>query len=249
MVVDGTTRFPFINLEKALSRANELYNADRPGRPMPIATAFEVWGYSPKSSGAFQTVGALKGYGLIEDEGANETRTVRLSSKARNYFLDERDDHRKSLLTTFALSPNLFRSLWEESGWQLGIPADPIARSHLKIERRLNEQSARALLSIFRDNVQFSGLQLTAPSNEGDTSDDLDQVSDTDDFALSRSASQNPRQFLNTAHIQKESKPIVFDMETVSGQYQFDNADDLTDFISKLEKIKALLPAKKNIFD
>lgn len=40
------------------------------------------------------------------------------------------------------------------------------------------------------------------------------------------------------------SKPIMFDMETVSGQYQFDNADDLGEFIAKLEKIKALMPSK-----
>lgn len=39
-------------------------------------------------------------------------------------------------------------------------------------------------------------------------------------------------------------KPIVFDMETVSGHYQFDNADDLSEFIQKLEKIKGLMPSK-----
>ncbi|MBY3053357.1 hypothetical protein HFO43_17610 [Rhizobium leguminosarum] len=244
MVADSTTRFPFINLEKALSRAGELYAADRAGRPMPVATAFEIWGYSPKSSGAFQTVGALRGYGLIENEGANETRTVKLTGKARNYFLDERDDQRRSLLTTFALSPPLFRSLWEDSSWQLGIPADPIARSHLKIERRLNEQSARSLLSIFRDNIQFAGLQSSDSAGDEGYSDEVG-APDSDEAPAFKAALQGGRPISNPASIQREAKPIVFDMETVSGQYQFDNAEDLTDFISKLEKIKALLPAKK----
>lgn len=40
-------------------------------------------------------------------------------------------------------------------------------------------------------------------------------------------------------------KPIVFDMETVSGRYSFSNAKDLSDFIAKLEKIKDLLPSKE----
>ncbi|MEB8389239.1 hypothetical protein OO012_18590 [Rhodobacteraceae bacterium KMM 6894] len=40
------------------------------------------------------------------------------------------------------------------------------------------------------------------------------------------------------------TKPIVFDMETVSGSYSYDNANDLADFISKLEKIRELLPNK-----
>jgi hypothetical protein len=245
MVADSTTRFPFINLEKALSRASELFNADRAGRPMPVATAFEIWGYSPKSSGAFQTVSALRGYGLIENDGANETRTLKLSSKARHYFLDERDDQRRSLLTTFALSPVLFRSLWEQSGWQLGIPADPIARSHLKIERRLNEQSARSLLSIFRDNIQFAGLQSDSQA-QGDfsSSDEVEEVERGLSPAVNRTPSNPQHSLGNTALV--ENKPIIFDMETVSGRYEFDNADDLADFIAKLEKIKALLPSKQN---
>lgn len=40
-------------------------------------------------------------------------------------------------------------------------------------------------------------------------------------------------------------KPIIFDMETISGQYSFDNADDLEKFIQKLEQIRPLLPRKK----
>lgn len=248
MATDSTTRFPFINLEKALNRASELFNADRAGRPMPVSTAFEIWGYSPKSSGAFQTVGALKGYGLIEDDGANDTRTVKLTSKARHYFLDERDDQRRSLLTTFALSPVLLRSLWEESGWQLGIPADPIARSHLKIERRLNEQSARSLLSIFRDNIQFAGLQ---PAMEGEQ----EQISSDDDREPERVQTPSPgiqphaSRPSFTGAAQAEAKPIIFDMETVSGRYEFNNANDLADFIAKLEKIKALLPSKAKIVE
>lgn len=244
MVADSTTRFPFISLEKALGRAYELYNADRAGRPMPVTTAFEVWGYSPKSSGAFQTVSALRGYGLIENEGANESRTLKLSAKARNYFLDERDDHRRSLLTTFALSPALFRSLWVDSGWQLGIPADPIARSHLKIERRLNEQSARSLLSIFRDNIQFAGLQSGGSSDDQSYDEEVSESLEIEDSPIIKDFPTNVRQPLIAATIPRETKPIVFDMETVSGQYQFDNADDLADFIAKLEKIKALLPVK-----
>jgi len=47
----------------------------------------------------------------------------------------------------------------EQDKWKEGIPADTVARSHLKIERGLNDQSARAALSIFKENVQFAGLK------------------------------------------------------------------------------------------
>lgn len=45
--------------------------------------------------------------------------------------------------------------------------------------------------------------------------------------------------------LESVEKPIVFDMETVSGSYCYNNADDLADFIAKLEKIKNLLPRKE----
>lgn len=159
MADEASTRFPFISLDKALARAQSIFNGDRSGKPMSIMTAFELWGYSPKSSGGFQTVGALKGYGLLEHEGANADRKVRISPAARRYFLDERDDVRQSMLVDFALSPTLFRALWTTDKWAEGIPADPVARSHLKVERGLNDQSARSVLAILKENVQFAGLK------------------------------------------------------------------------------------------
>ncbi len=158
MADEATTRFPFINLEKALPKAKQIFDGDRSGKAMPVATAFELWGYSPKSSGGFQTVGALKYYGLLEDEGASNDRKVKLTEQARHYFLDERDDTRAAMLADFALRPALFRSLWKRDKWCEGVPADTVARSHLKLQRHLNDQSARSALAIFKENIQFAGL-------------------------------------------------------------------------------------------
>ena len=74
---------------------------------MPVKTALEVWGYSPKSSGGFQTVSALKMYGLIDDAGANESRTVGLSYQGKLYFMEEREEEQSKLLREFAVSPKL----------------------------------------------------------------------------------------------------------------------------------------------
>jgi hypothetical protein len=166
MADDASTRFPFINLEKALGRAESIFRGDPSGKPMPVATAFELWGYSPKSSGGFQTVGALKAYGLLEDEGANADRRVKLSEAGRHYFLDERDEVRAKALQRFALTPALFRALWTADKWNDGIPADTVARSHLKIARKLNDQSARAVLGILKENIQFAGLKASAVQDE-----------------------------------------------------------------------------------
>jgi hypothetical protein len=150
-------RFPFINLEKAIGRAKELFDADQKGREMTLTAAFDVWGYSGKSSGGFQTVAALKMYDLLKDSNGGDSRKVGLTGRALRYFRDEREDEKKKLSREFALKPKLIAALWTD--WHTTPPADPIARSHLKAERGLNDQSARSLLAIYRENLDFSELK------------------------------------------------------------------------------------------
>ncbi len=151
------TRFPFINLEKALGRAKELFDADHKGREMTITGAFSVWDYSEKSSGGFQTIAALKMYALVKDSNGGDSRKVGLTDSALWYFRDEREEEKKKLAREFALAPKLIAALWDD--WQASPPADPIARSHLKAERGLNDQGARSLLAIYKENIAFAELK------------------------------------------------------------------------------------------
>ena len=244
---DPSTRFPFINLEKAVERARLVFDGDRSGKAMPVLTAFDLWGYSPKSSGGFQTIGALRGYGLIDVEGTNADRKVKLTAAAKHYFLDERDDVRFKMLTDFALMPPLFRALWEKDGWSEGIPADTVARSHLKIERHLNDQSARAILSIFKDNIVFAGLRGSAQAPEPIESkppafDPMDGLSGP---RKGRAVEHPPRTEEHRPRApEAQQKAILFDMETLTVSATFDNVDDLNAFIEKLQKIAPLMPTK-----
>lgn len=149
-------RFPFVSLEKAVERAKQIYDGDPRGNDMSVPTAFTLWKYSEKSSGGNQTISALKGYGLLVDSGSNEARRVRLTKEALSYFRDEREDVRDSFLSRFALSPALLNSLWKD--WGAQPPSDTVARSHLKVDRHLSEQSARSLLGIYKDNLAFAKL-------------------------------------------------------------------------------------------
>jgi len=157
---DPGTRFPFINLQKAMGRAEQLFKADPQGRPMAVPTVYDVWGYSAKSSGGHQTVGALKAYGLIDDSGTLAERKLFLTESAKRYFLEEREDERAALLRRFALNPKLIAAVWTD--WHDSPPADNIARSYLKLDRKLNEQSARSFLGIYKDNLAFAGIKGSA---------------------------------------------------------------------------------------
>lgn len=154
---DAAQRFPFVNLEKAIERARQIYEADQRGGDVSVGVAFTAWDYSDKSSGGFQTISGLKMYGLLVDSGANEARKIKLSKAGLDYFRDEREDARSSALRAFAFSPLLFKSLWQ--GWGPTPPPDAIARSHLKVDRGIGEQNARAILSIYKDNLAFANIK------------------------------------------------------------------------------------------
>ena len=250
MVDDASTRFPFISLEKAIGRAQQLYSADKNGKPMLATVAFDVWEYSPKSSGAFQTVAALKQYGLIYDDGSNVDRRIGLTDEARRYFLDERDTVRSKMLEEFALKPALFRVLWTSEGWSAGIPADTVARSHLKIDRRLNEQSARSLLGILKDNIRFAGLKSSSSqevSNDSQ-SDKGDGEGKPETDTGKNTMHQPPAPAAPPATIvpPQAAKPIMFDMESITVSARFDNVEDLREFIEKLQKLEPLMPTKQH---
>jgi hypothetical protein len=160
------TRFPFISLEKAIGRTQELYGADQKGRELSVASAFDVWKYSAKSSGGFQTIGALKEYGLVRSVGAGK---VQLTPEALLYFRDERESEHERLRMHFAHRPKLIQKVWVESQWGASPPADPVARSHLKNEIGLSEQSARSFLSIYKENIAFAGFKADSMPPEQNT--------------------------------------------------------------------------------
>ena len=149
------SRFPFFGLEKALARAKELYAAAGE-HEMTLSDAFEVWGYSLKSSGGHQTVAALKMYQIIQVSKDGHERKLAFTPDALRYFRDERGEVIASLKRNFAVAPGLNRMLYTK--WGPSPPADNIARSYLKIERGLSDQAARSLLGIYKENLSFANL-------------------------------------------------------------------------------------------
>jgi len=166
------TRFPFISLEKAIGRAEALFKADPKGRSMSATAAFNVWEYSEKSSGGFQTVAALKMYGLLKGlkSQGHEGPKVILTEEALRYFRDEREEEKQKLAQAFALRPRLIAALWPE--WKASPPADAIARSHLKADRGLADQAARSLLAIYKENLAFANVKGDAMVSLVDSDDE-----------------------------------------------------------------------------
>ena len=152
--------FPFIALHVALQRAKTFHAQER-RNAAPLEVAARHWGYSPKSSGASQTMAALRAFGLLDGEG-----TVRLSDAALRILLDERDPspERETLLRAAALHPPLHKKLWEH--YRGSLPSDATLRLHLLTEQGFNENSVDEFIAEFRATLDFAGFRAVAEDLE-----------------------------------------------------------------------------------
>lgn len=237
--IPSTKRFPFIDLEKALARADTLYRADQNGRPMGLQTLYGVWEYSAKSSGGHQTIGALKAYGLIHKD--NHGR-IGLTENALRYFKDEREDEKKRLLKLFALRPKLLGFLWGE--WGPTPPSDNVARSFLKLDLKMGEQQARSLLGIYKENLTFAELKGDDKVVEGDDEEDdgdVDQedadVTTASDSAISRPSQASSQQGGSEDRRNRSGGKEDFSVQQYGGRLKITADVDL----QGLDKLKQLL--------
>ena len=77
--------YPAISLRESIERVQTLWQNEK-RNAVPISVAASHWDYAAKSSGAFQTISALKQYGLLTDEGIGDKRNVRLSDPLSTYY-------------------------------------------------------------------------------------------------------------------------------------------------------------------
>lgn len=155
---DRSPPFPFIPLGKAIERAKQFEAAYKkaPGR---IANVLPIWDYTPKSSGGFQTIGALKAYGLIDDEGSGADRKIKLTDLAMRILKDERPGKRDEAIKEAALKPRAIADHWKL--WGATRPPDAECRSELTLERGYTEDAASRLLRVYDDTVKYAKLAET----------------------------------------------------------------------------------------
>jgi len=144
---ERSPRFPFIPLEKALERANQFYEHERRGAA-PYEAAVQHWGYSQTSSGAMQTLAALKNYGLLD----GPRNGLRLTELALRIILDRRPDsaERLTFMRQASLTPVIAAEV--QSRWPDGLPSDATLNHYLVLDRGFNEATARKAIEIIKQN-------------------------------------------------------------------------------------------------
>ena len=150
--------YPFINLEKAIERTRQIYDADR-RHEVPVKVVSEKrWEYKPGSSQGDQTLGALRAFGLVEVAGSGDKRMVKISDRAYRILASAQDAPER--IKDAALSPTLHGELWQKYGTD-GLPSDDVIRNYLLFERpggRFNEDVVDSFIGRFKETISFAKL-------------------------------------------------------------------------------------------
>ncbi|HEX7151676.1 MAG TPA: hypothetical protein VF618_09330 [Thermoanaerobaculia bacterium] len=144
-------QYPFIGLAKAVDRAREFWSKER-RHPTLVPVAAQHFGFSAKSSGGLQTVAALIHFGLMEQGGEKELRTVKLTDAAIRILSDSPD--RDVLLRQAAIRPRLHAELLAK--YSNDLPSDQTLRTYLTFERGFNEGTVDDFIRQFRDTLSFA---------------------------------------------------------------------------------------------
>jgi hypothetical protein len=153
--VERSPNFPFITLEVALERASQFYEKEKRGSA-PFAIAAQHWRYSPSSSGALQTAGALKSYGLMIDEGGGSSRKLKLTDLALRILLDARPEspEREQYKRQAALAPSVVADIYQK--WESELPSEATLNHYLVLDRGFNQSTALRAVKILFHNQDFT---------------------------------------------------------------------------------------------
>lgn len=148
-------RYPGIDLETAIQRARQLWEREAQ-YATNVHTVLQHWGYQPKSGAGAVAIAALKSFGLIEDSGAGDARTVALTVLAQDIVLSDDDEQRTDAIQSAALLPTAHDDLWKRYSSQL--PSDQSLQLYLMRERQFTPGGAKELASEYKRTLAFAGL-------------------------------------------------------------------------------------------
>ncbi len=150
--------YPALDLAAAIELAGRLLReADR--HPVSTSVAVGTWGFGPQSSGGKLAVSALSKYGLIEDEGRGDARTIRLSERGYRILRlsgAEHLDEQMRYIREAALAPPIHREIITK--FPGALPTDSVIGRWLEFERGFYAKSVPEVLRVFRSTLAFAGL-------------------------------------------------------------------------------------------
>ncbi len=185
--------YPACDLKTAIDHAAKLKEYSPARKPIPIDSALKVLGYAPRSGGGMQLIASIKKYGLVEDSGSRDTRSVRLSDIAQQILSDIRpiSPARDALLRKAALLPKINAEIRDR--WPHGLPDESTIHSWLAAEKEFNEKAIRGFLNDLRATFEYAKLD-SEPDQPNDDPGNTDAGSASDMIQATKEQTTSPSQ-------------------------------------------------------
>lgn len=146
-------------LQVALEKARKLWDKSK-RFPVPLQVVASAMDYGVKSSSFAQAISTLRSYGLIDITGVGSDRKAVVSDLGQKILLEHKD--RDRLIQEAALSPTIFRELWDEFFKpDDGMAPDESMIHYLRWDRAdgvFNEGVILPLIADFKATVGFAKL-------------------------------------------------------------------------------------------
>ncbi len=160
--------FPVISLKQAVEKVTAIFNKEQLAPAQRLAVLKHM-GYSSENGASRMVLSALKKFDLInEDRGS-----ILLTENAKNIVVitDENDERRINSLKNCALSPEIYRKLWEKYQ-ATGLPSDESLRAELILSSGFNAKAVNSFIADFRETLEFAKIKTgDLVSNKGQSSD------------------------------------------------------------------------------
>jgi hypothetical protein len=165
---DRSPSFPFIPLQTAIERL-VAFEQTFGRHETPANKVGRAWKMKDGSSQAFQTLAALKSFGLMDYRGAGPARPMFITEDGRTYLRAQQDTIKRDVLRRAALKPKLIEKFWHM--WGADRPIDDICLDDLHFKHNFTQSAAETFLRVYDATISYAGLS------------DSDNVkSDEDDF-------------------------------------------------------------------
>lgn len=202
----GGVPVPASNLSKALDLMRKIWEHEK-RNAAPVPAILKHWGYGAKSSGGFVAIATLKRFGLLDEEGSNEKRTLKLSGFALDLLKNETANPKEyqRLLKVAALNPAFHQEMWSKYGQEL--PSETTIESFLVFDKHFREDAAKAFIRQYKETISFAKLNDSDSIEDGEKSGQ-DLKTDVEVLNPPIAPVTPPKPKMNLSNIQPGQLPI-----------------------------------------
>lgn len=250
--------YPYLDLSEATRLAKILWEKEK-RHPAPVSVVAVHWNYGAKSSTGLLAVAALKKFGLLDEEGSGDQRTVKLSDFALDIIKHEDSpDEISKLLKAAALKPEIHRDLWENHR----EASDANIKRVLIFDKKFNDASVDSVIKEYRDTIAFA--KLTSADTLANTDDQNQEENQQPVEPVTTTRTEPPITNLSTAnvitrpHAANVTRGFTFPLDdenevelkflgTAFGLEQLDALSDVIDFLKTRFKRKRTIQQPKTM--